>query len=234
MTTTAHPGFDSAAALLKSHTHSGFSRADKTEGLYITISRESGARATTLANLLAQSLGEKTGHSWDIYGSNLIAELLEANHLSPKIAQFLPEGRISEANAIVGELVGLHPNLWELTQKAKDLMRNIARRGHAIFIGRGAAFATLGVPHGVRVRLVAAPDIRAKNVAARLGITEEAALAHNTKLDAERRAYIRRNFDADASDPHHYDLVINSGTMSMTAIVDFISQLVQAQIPAER
>ncbi len=195
----------------------------------MTISREAGAGASSLALLLQQRL-ETNGHKpWAVFDGNLIAAMLHANHLPPTLARYLPEARVSEIEATIGEMVGLHPNLWELTRKTDEFIRLLAGSGHVILVGRGANFATAALPHGVHVRLVAPVGHRARVMAKRHQVSAEEAADHNRNQDRTRRRYVQTHFDAIGPDPTNYDVVINTGRVDLAQAADLIVSLVVAR-----
>lgn len=195
---------------------------------FITISRESCAGGSGLAQLLLQKLSHE---GWTSFGGNVISQMLAAHHLPDTIARFLPEDSVSEVNATLGEIVGLHPSLWDLMQKANQTIRQLAKGGHVILIGRGANFATAGLVGGIHVRLIAPADQRARYFADRFGVSEEAALAHNVKCDAARRRYVKAHFGAETADPAAYDLVINTGHVSLAEAADMVITHLRAHTP---
>lgn len=230
-----HPGLETAGAFV--HAHAGSTSTPwvaKTEGPFITLSRESGAGGSSLARAVALRLNQTAPESqqWTVYTGNLIEEMLQSNRLSPHLARFLPEDKVSEIAASVGELVGLHPNLWELVQKTNDLIRHLARGGHAIVVGRGANFATAGIANGVHVRLVASPDVRARHMAQLKQMDEADACAFNAKRDQARERYVRTHFNANIHDPTAYDLVIDSGRVRLEEASELLANLVAARTPA--
>lgn len=226
----ALPIFEKAEAYLNVHlTRSGPGGAASPVGPFVTISRESGAGGTSLARSLAERLPrEEDSHPWAVYSANLIEEMLRTNELPAHLARYLPEDRVSEIDAAVGELVGLHPSLWVLVQKTNELIRRLSRAGHAIILGRGGAFATEGIPHGVHVRLVAPVKWRAQRTARWLGMTQDGAATHNARRDAARQRYVRSTFDRDISDPTAYDLVINTAQVPVDTAVDIIAGFIRA------
>lgn len=201
---------------------------------FITLSRESGSGGSSLAEILAARLTAEhpDGTAWNVFEGNLPAKMLQANHLSEKLADYLPEDRVSEINSSIGELLGLHPSLWELVQKMNSTMRELAAGGNVILVGRGANFATATFAHGVHVRLVAPEAHRAKYVARLYGLTEREALLHNQKCNAARRRYVRDNFNADVDNPAAYDLVINTGQVTLSEAADLIATRVRARTAA--
>jgi cytidylate kinase len=197
-------------------------------GPFVTISRESGTGGHALARALAARLPAGDHHPWTVYSGNLIEEMLRTNDLPPHLARFLPEDRVSEVDASVGEVVGLHPNLWMLVRKTNDLIRQLARGGHAILLGRGANFATQDLPGGVHLRLVARPDYRDACVARQRSIAVAEAAAWNAGRDAARQRFVRATFSANAADPAAYDLVINVAQIPFDLIVDLVANTVAA------
>ncbi|PTY08355.1 hypothetical protein DB347_01875 [Opitutaceae bacterium EW11] len=187
-------------------------RRESMGGPFITVSREAGSGGSSFARLLARKLNSESGDGtlWRVYEGNLIAKMLEDNRLPRRLARYLPEQRIPEVAAIIGELVGLHPNLWNLVQKTNETMRRLAAGGHVILVGRGANFATAGMDNATHIRLVAPAEHRARYLAQQYNISEKQARALNAKCDAARRSYVRANFGSSVSDPCAYDLVINT------------------------
>ena len=197
---------------------------------FITISRECCSGGSGLAQLLAKKLSGT--ESWNIFGGNVINQMLLANHLPEQLARFLPEDTVTEVSATIGEMVGLHPSLWELIQKAKSTMQQLATRGNVILVGRGANFATEGIGDGIHVRLIAPLAYRARYYAQRFGISEAAAMVHNARCDAARRRYVRAHFNADVADPAAYDLVINTAHVPLAEAADMVAAHVHARIHA--
>lgn len=198
---------------------------------YITISRESCAGGSELARLLVDELARTAtpAADWRIFGGNIITQMLVTNHLSEQLARFLPEDKVPEVNAAIGEIVGLHPNLWELMQKAHQTMRRLATAGHVILVGRGANFATEGIPGGTHVRLMAPPADRARYYAERFHVSESAALLSNARCDAARRRYVSAHYNADTENPAAYDLVINTAHVSLAEAAQMVAAHVRAQ-----
>jgi cytidylate kinase len=196
---------------------------------FVTISRECCSGGSQLAQLLAEKFNEEPDgqNRWNVYGGNLIDQMLLNYHLPGDLARFLPEDKVPEVNSTIGEIVGLHPSLWELVQKAKATMRRLASGGQVILVGRGANFATAGLPGGVHVRLVAPPDYRARYYAQRFGVSETEARLHNAKCDAARRRYVAAHFNAAVDNPSAYHLVINTAQVPLGEAARLVAAHVQ-------
>jgi len=192
---------------------------------FITLSRETGAGATTIGQLLLPLLDRelrRESHPWVLLDKDLLTQALTHHHLPERLAAFLPEDSISETKAVIGELVGLHPSLWTLEQKIAEAILQLAHVGRVIFAGRAANLITRGVPGGLHIRLVAPKEIRAERIAALLSCTHAAATAHLERNDLARRRYVRTHFDRDIDDPRLYDLVINTAHFTPAAAAQLL------------
>jgi len=97
----------------------------------------------------------------------------------------------------------------------------IGRHGQAIIMGRGANFML--PPNGTfGVRIIAHLDLRIQNVSRDFGVTAEEARRRVLRTESDRRAFVRKYFHAAIGDPANYDLVINTGTLSIDAAVGAI------------
>ena len=192
---------------------------------FITLSRETSAGATTVGQLLVplldEALGEK-GQGWVFLDKNLLAHLLAQHNLPERLAQHLPEDRISEIKGIIGEFMGLHPPLWELEQQVLEAILQVAQVGRVIFVGRASCLVTQSLPAGFHVRLVASPEVRLRRTMALLNCSEAAAKEHLQSTDRGRQRYLKARFGKEVDDPHLYDLVINTDRISAATTAHII------------
>lgn len=212
--------------------HSGGPRSGRAALPFITISREAGSGGSQLAAMLRDRLNanrEPDSAEWTVFDRNIVDTLLADKHLSPRLARFLPEDRISEISAAVGEIVGLHPSLWTLLTETNAMLRRFALMGHVILVGRGSTFATAGLTQGVHLRTIGSHLGRAERAARDRGLTVPVALAQNRKADAAAQKYVRSLFDADIADPHAYDLIVNTDRFSAGEAADHVMAIVQAR-----
>jgi cytidylate kinase len=186
----------------------------------MTISRETGAGATSLGQQLVPMLNQELdvdGQGWVFLDKNLLTQALLHHQLPAELATYLPEDRISETKAVIGELLGLHPSLWQLEQKISEAILQLAHVGHVVFAGRAAHLITRALPAGLHIRLIASLPSRVARMATELKCSLERAYAHIEKNDLARQRYVRAHFDHDIEDPHQYDLVINTDHLSPSA-----------------
>ncbi len=229
------PSLDHAESYLNIQlSRSGHGPLSTPVGPFVTVSREAGAGGSTYAQLLATRLDELLpGETpWTVFDRNLVETVLQSEHLSPQLARFLPEDKVSEIDASIGELLGLHPNLWSLTQRTNDLMRELARVGHVILVGRGANCATEHVANGLHVRLVASPAYRCNHIGRELNVLPAEAVNVLVRTDAARRSYVRSVFQTEITRADGYDVVFNVGTLALEQLVEVTSSLLCSRVGA--
>lgn len=212
-------------ARLRTPRHRGQPGAPTDPPPFITLSREAGAGATALGQelvtLLDRAAAENTTR-WALLDRDLLDQALKHHSLPATLAEYLPEDRVSEIRATIGELVGLHPSLWQLEQKVAEAVLQLAHVGHVILAGRAAHLITRDLSGGLHVRLVASRDIRIARTAQARHCDRADAARHVDAQDEARRRFVRANFDADLDDPHAYDLVINTDHLSARAAAEIV------------
>ena len=80
-------------------------------------------------------------------------------------------------------------------------------------------------PQGrLRIRVTAPMDVRIARVANDYGATREDAQRRIIRTESNRRAFIRKYFNADISDPKNYDLIINTELLSIDTAVECVGR----------
>jgi len=96
------------------------------------------------------------------------------------------------------------------------------RRDNVVYHGLAGHFYVKGVPHVLKVRIIADMKDRVQIVMDRENISRESALALIKKDDLERSKWSQHLYGVDTSDPILYDLVIRVRKMSVDDAVDVI------------
>ena len=107
-------------------------------------------------------------------------------------------------------------SLWADLRAIDDAVRI---GGKGVIVGRGAHFR-LDPQVTLRVRVIAPLELRTARVAARDGLSRDDARAKILRIDGERIAFNKQHYGADISDPSHYDLVVNAGTLGIEGAAD--------------
>ena len=145
-----------------------------------------------------------------MFDRNLVEKVLHEHHLPERLAQFMPEDRISELTDILDELCGLHPPSWTLVRKTAETMLHLAELGKVILIGRGANVITARLPAVFHVRLVGSLVKRVQYIQELEHVDHHTALEQVQREDLGRRRYLKKYFDKDIDDALLYHMVINT------------------------
>ena len=204
--------------------------ARESQPLSIAISRETGAGGKTIAELLCQKLAaaEKSpnAHPWAVFDSSLAKRVLEDHELPPNLERFVTEdARLLPVEAIVEEVLGLHPSGWTLAQHTTKTILRLAGPGHAILVGRGANVITARLPNVFHVRLVAPLLARNRRAAEFYHLSEADAAKLVREQDHARRRYVRRYFNSEIDDPTLYDVTLDTGRLGFAGAAEIIAQL---------
>lgn len=102
----------------------------------------------------------------------------------------------------------------ELRGLIKSAIEETATEGGVVIVAHAASLALAGRADVLRVFITASPATRQRRVAASLQIDEKEAARVLKRSDAARADYIKRFYAIDAELPTHYDLVINTDTLT--------------------
>lgn len=199
----------------------------------ITLSRQAGIPdhiiVSRLVELLETMYVTPDGKScpWGIFDKNLIQVVLAEYGLPENISDFLPEDRISYLQSLFREILGVHPPTWTLHEYLKETMRNLAKLGGVIIVGRGANFATLDIPNVFHVRIVGSIQTRIKYLTSQEGISEKDIRAKIEKEDKARARFVKEVFNADIDDPNAYHLIISFDRFTPEEIATLIAACIQ-------
>jgi cytidylate kinase len=199
---------------------------------FVTVSRQAGAGAETVAGLLAAKLnaqGPQGAQPWTVFDKNLIDRVLADQDLPQEIAKLVEEDKDTTIKAIVGELLGLHPSMWTIFHHTSDTILKLARLGRCIIVGRGGNIVTAKLKGGIHVRLVAPENIRLAHLAKHFGLDEKSAAKYLHEHDEGRRRYVKTNFERDIEDPLLYDAVLNTGLLGFEKTADLLAGMVAAK-----
>jgi hypothetical protein len=188
---------------------------------FVTISREAGANGEEIGRLVGQRLG------WEVLDRALLDQMAQRFRESRGLLEMVDETPGNWAYDVVGAWLDRQviPHEKFVAQLSR-VVRTAARRGKLIFVGRGAQFL-LPRDKVLAVRLVASERYRVAQIMAAEGLGEADARQFMHDTDEGRRKFVKRFFRRDISDPHLYDLVINSERCGLSSAA---AQIVAATI----
>ncbi len=182
----------------------------------ITLCMEPGSGGCLIAEEVANRLG------FDFFHRDMIHKISESARISTAVVESLEKERMSGLQDFIASVIKdkyIHPSIY--LNHLMKVVGTIGRHGRAVIVGRGANFI---IPQEDRfaVRVVAPLELRVENVAKRFGVPTDTAKRRVMVRESRRRAFIRQSFNADINDQQNYNLIINTGAMSIEAAVECI------------
>lgn len=139
---------------------------------------------------------------------------------------FVDKGRIFSDLKSLGEKWGqafeeldeVTPSLWEKNDwqyrgfiaLIECIIFSYALKDRVVLLGRGANFLLEGIPHVLRVRLVAPLEVRIERAIIKDETARETAELLIAQTDQARGGYVRAIYKKNWEDPEHYDLVLDT------------------------
>ncbi len=200
----------------------------------ITISRPTGAGGIPIAERLASYLEQHRPGSpapWTVFHRSLVEKVLAEHNLPAKLAEYMPEDRVSYMQDTVEELLGLHPPRTALVTQVTETIVGLAELGNCIIIGRGAHVILGRSPTAFHIRLIGSLGKRIERIMARERMDSDAARLFIEREDAARTRYLKTHFDADIIDPLRYHLCLNTDWFSLDEGAELIGQAVLRHFP---
>ncbi|MEP7112618.1 MAG: cytidylate kinase-like family protein [Ilumatobacteraceae bacterium] len=199
----------------------------------ICISRLLGAGGGDVGRMAADSLGYR------LVDEEIVQQAAESNGVSvEELADTERRTKVIERLtrnlAIAGGAAGLMTSgaspidlsggsdpksLRALIQKS---IHETAERGDVVIVSHAASYALAGRDDVLRVLVTASPGTRADRAAQEGSLDTKKAAKAVADGDADRSAYLKRFYNVGDELPTHYDLALNSDSMS----IELMSELV--------
>jgi cytidylate kinase len=208
----------------------------------ITIGRQYGAGGEAVGRMVANQLGA------ELVDAKFFVEVARRLELPPDEVERLEEvpgsflNRVLQAMGTASIEFAAPPEAaaWTPpysdpsfdTRKAvlritQELIREAARTGSAVIVGRGAAYLLRDHPRALHVFLRGSERDRVRALRDGFELGEDEARRRIKHMDANRRAYVRQVYNHDWLDPAHYHVVLDTGRLgyerSTAAIVAMAS-----------
>jgi cytidylate kinase len=183
----------------------------------VTFSREYGSGGDILAERLAEKLG------YELFHQEVLHNMAESARVSVQFLETLDEKGVSVLDEWISSLVDRR-HLWpdRYLQHLMKIVGTIGNHGQAIIIGRGSNFV-LPPDKRLSIRVIAPMEEKIRNVSKEHGITVEEAKQRVIKIESDRKAFIKKYFNADIADIFNYDLIINTGTLGIDEAVNAVN-----------
>ncbi len=191
----------------------------------VCISREAGAGGGTIARLVGTRL------DWKVFDHELLEAIAHRMELPVEEVQIYDELAPSVVQDWILPLREEHyaPQEAYLDHLSK-LVEAIGRAGESIIVGRGAGFL-LAREATLSVRIIAPMKVRAARLAERMGVLVRTARRAARDLDRRRNQFDRVMHRVDSTDPHNYDLVLDSHGLGLSMAAEIILKAVELGLP---
>ncbi len=200
----------------------------------ITVSRQEGARGHIICGALRDLLNARSRDRdtpWTLFDDALIQKTLEDHHLPERLERYMPEDHMPTIESLIGELLNLHPPVWELFEKTCQTIIRLATLGNVIIVGRGGNVLCEHLPHVLHVRLIGSETVRARHIALTRGLNPDAARTVLRREDRARERYFQEYFLRDLNQPLLYDLVLNTDRIGDREAAHLIAERLEHHTP---
>jgi cytidylate kinase len=200
---------------------------EKTTIPVVTVSREPGSGGRIVAQKISARLG------FEVFHQEVLHEMARRAEISKQLLATLDERGLSILEDWISSLV-YDRHLWpdQYLQHLMNVVGTIGKHGRAVVVGRGANFI-LPPEQRFRVRITASRKLRIENVARNFNLSQDEAKRRVIKTESNRKAFIRKYFNADIADPTNYDLVINTDTLTVDNAVDVVGAALGCLVECE-
>jgi len=207
---------------------------------FITISRQPGAGAWTLARQLADALNaELPGEQpWTCWDRELVEKVAADLKLSARLIDELEDRGHSwvrdflESLSLSDEV--RHADDARIYARMAQTIRALAQAGRVIIVGCGGVFITRNMPGGIHLRLVAPLQKRIEFMARQYQLTAEQAAQRIRELERNRATFYRHFWPGQTLSPETFTLTINTAAVEMPAIVQMLVTLVKHRVAARK
>ena len=206
----------------------------------ITISREYGAGGSELARQLGDLLG------WPVLDRDIVQRVADRLRLDQQTVEQMDEHPPGVLDRIATMLLmppvespvlldtSDIPSSDSVADAARRVILEMVESPPLIVVGHGGQSLLRARAGTLHIRLVAPIGERVKRICAREECTPDDATARIRRIDADRRAYVRRYYQGDWDDPLLYDIQLNTARVAIEECTRMIAGLVRARggVPA--
>ncbi len=181
----------------------------------ITISRGTYSGGKELAECLASELGY---------------HLLSREELLTKAAKDFGVSEDKLETAVMnkpGFLEGLSLRRIHFLAYVQAAMINAVQSHNVVYHGQAGHLLLKGIPHHLRLKVVADMEYRIEAAMERNNFTREKAIQYIHQKDEERDKWVRSIYGVDRRDPATYDLIINLERISIPSACKVVADLVE-------
>jgi cytidylate kinase len=170
----------------------------------VTVSREFGAGGARIARQVAEALG------FTLWDHEFVTHLAERAGAEARFVENIDERERDLLDDVIATRLRGSISGSGYRMLLARTVAEVAEHGAAVLVGRGANFF-VRPEQALRVRVICPLELRIRRYAERenLLIAQAERIVH--QKDRERARFVRQLCDEDATNPLHYDLLVNTG-----------------------
>ncbi|HAN77346.1 MAG TPA: hypothetical protein DCQ31_06010 [Bacteroidales bacterium] len=208
--------------------------AQKT-GKVITISRETGCNASTIAEKLIKSINNSPASlnepEWIVISKEILEESAKQLHVKPEQINYVFK---TSGKSAMDEIFGAFTSKYYKNDKTirktiSKVILDFAEKGNVIIIGRGGAFITKDIPKALHVNLYASETWRTEQLAERLGKSLEEAKKIVVETDLNRKQHLE-SLSSKPIGNNDFDLLFNAESFTNDQITQLILDAARAKM----
>lgn len=180
----------------------------------ITISRGSYSRGKEVAEKVAAKLG------YDCISRDVVLETARQLHI-PEVKLIRA---LHDAPSILDRMIG---GKEKYIAEFRHVLLNFLKKDNVIYHGLAGQFFLKGIPHVLKVRILADIEDRVSEEMKRENISEKEAYQIITSDDEERRRWSLHLYGIDTWDPNLYNIVFKIGKLTVDCAVEIILNAVK-------
>lgn len=203
----------------------------KEAGPVVTISRQTGCGASSIALGVCEEFGKrsalnKKNANWSFINREILLKSAEQLNLDPiALKHVINDKDRGIMDQIVDALsTHTHKSDQKIMKTVQEVIRQFGYNGNVIIVGRGGSAICQGIKKSLHIRLEAPEEWRIAEIANRLNFSKSFATEYVRKHDVERELLIAKLF-GKTSEPRFYDIEINRSRFTEKEIVDLITEL---------
>lgn len=124
-----------------------------------------------------------------------------------------------------GIIEHLHSDRKKYLACLRAALISLSHEDNLVYHGHAGHFLLRGVPHTIKVRVIANMEFRIQALINHQRLSREEAIEYIERVDEERARWTRFLYHADWSDPSLYDMVIHLGHMTLSGACDMLFHL---------
>jgi len=190
----------------------------------ITVSRQTGSRASYFASRLALKLG------YPRLDRQIIDAICTSSGYRKRIVESLDAHFRSDIQVMVDSLfTGQSVDSSDYVKHLARVILSMSRLGGVVVVGRGSNYI-LGPKRGVHLRVVCPMEKRIENLIKYKGLSRREAIDLIEESDEQRGQFVSKVFHRDINDPHYYDVVFNSALIDVEEMVETAVMAINAKM----